>query len=885
MPVAALLGGTVPGLCAQPPLTVTLPAPLAGKITPVVSGREIMWQESARRAHDLGMPSVAADFYRQLVDAPGVDRAEMNLALATALLDAGRGEEAERVLQAMPEPHDAAWRLRTGLAAFQARRRGDAQAQWDAIKGDEISATDRAWYWFLTGALWDTAAVRDTTKANEFYLKAQAAAATELTRARFQLAGEQVRLRLLDRPSDASIRQMRDTAKQYAGRPVGYDAARTLAVALAESGQRAEAVTTLESTLRAMPARERGVIDELRFTLGMIGDRGLGGAGRNALVQLLETGTKIERQQQALQLLAQASSDEPARKQFREELDRLIAARPPHPNLESMLYYRAQLALTGKDFARAEEDAEALLKQFPLSPLRVHALGVLTQSAWEQDRFRRAADYAGKARADLAVLGGSTPGSGGFAPGRAELGVLAAEASFRGGDYRNAADAYDAVLRDRPAEFDPARLAALMYMRVLAEIRTGSSDAVRVLNEVERDPAFDLEHRWRAEWSLARDLQLRGEAGVGEAFARISALLREPAAGSELKPELRARVAWLQARLAFDNQKPEEAIRFASDLLAAPSDIDAKLKAQIASETMLLKARAEFALAREPAALETLGRLRAVYPAFDAAINSYLIEAEHYAAQDKIAEARARLIELTDNRAYDDSEYKPYALYRLALLSERLGREENLEEANRRIEELVTNPAAVGSDQALLFAARLRQGDIYRKRGDFAAAQRAYEDLVNRYPQRPDVVLALLALADCRNAQSSADVAPSTSHSDAAQMIYEQLRDRVDAPRDVRVEAGYKLGSLLARRGKIEEAARVWWQVVDDKSPTERDAKRPYWIARTLLDLGDLLEKRGSIEDAKSAYQLLLDKRLPFGEAVAQTRLQQLGLPPAKTTP
>jgi tetratricopeptide (TPR) repeat protein len=840
---------------------------------------------SAQRAQDLGMPAVAADFYRQLVDAPGVDRAEVNLALVTALLDAGQVDEAETVLQAMPEPHDAAWRLRMGLAAFQERRRGDAQAQWNAIKADELAEADRAWYWFFTGALYDTAPVRDITRANEFYVKAEAAAKTELARARFQLAGEQVRLRLFDRPSEGALRQMRETMRQYAGRGVGYDAARTLAVMLADSGQRAEAVTTLESTLRAVPARDRGVIDELRFALGMIGDRGRGGAGRNALVQLLETGLKTERQQQALQLLAQASGDEPARKQFREELDRLIAVRPPHPILESLLYYRAQLALAGKDFARAEEDAESLLKQFPLSPLRVHALGVLTQSAWEQARFRRAADYASKARADLAVLAASTPGSGGFSLGRADLGVFGAEASFRGGDYRNAADAYAAVLRERPAEFDAGRLASLMYMRVLAEIRAGSADAAKVLDEVERDPAFDLEHRWRAEWSLARDLQLRGETGVGEAFARISALLREPAAGAEaLKPELRARVAWLQARLAFDNQKPEEAVRFVDALLAAPLDVEPALGAQIVAESILLKARAEFALGREAEALATLGRLRAEHPTLDAAINSYLIEAEHYAAQDKIAEARDRLIKLTDNPAYKDSEYVPYALYRLALLSERLGREENLEEANKRIEELVQNRAAA-ADQTLIFAARLRQGDIYRKRGDFPAAQRAYEDLVNRYPQRPDVVLALLALADCRNAQSSADVAPSTSHSDAAQLIYEQLRDRVDAPRDVRVEAGYKLGALLARRGKPDDATRVWWQVVDDKTPTERDAKRPYWLARTLLDLGDLLEKRGRFDDAKSAYQLLLDRRLPFGAAVAQTRLDQLGVAPAKVNP
>ena len=89
-----------------------------------------------------------------------------------------------------------------------------------------------------------------------------------------------------------------------------------------------------------------------------------------------------------------------------------------------------------------------------------------------------------------------------------ELGVLEAEASFRAGDFRNAADAYAALLRERPVELEAARLASLIYMRVLAEIRSGSGEAAKVLDEVERDPVFDVENRWQAEWSLARDLQL-----------------------------------------------------------------------------------------------------------------------------------------------------------------------------------------------------------------------------------------------------------------------------------------------------------------------------------------------------------------------------------------
>ena len=45
---------------------------------------------------------------------------------------------------------------------------------------------------------------------------------------------------------------------------------------------------------------------------------------------------------------------------------------------------------------------------------------------------------------------------------------------------------------------------------------------------------------------------------------------------------------------------------------------------------------------------------------------------------------------------------------------------------------------------------------------------------------------------------------------------------------------------------------------------------------------GELLEKLDRLGDAREAYRLLLDKRLPFGEAVARTRLEQLGVPSPK---
>jgi TolA-binding protein len=886
------------------------PAPLTQSASPGSTGSAVLTLAAAERAHDLGLPSIAAEIYRQLRDVPGADRAALSLALVSALLDSGDASAAEKVLAEMPEPHEAAWHLRAGLAALQLRKREVAQAEWDIIKADDVPFADRAWYWFLTGALYDTVPYRDgatIAKANQYYTNAELAATTELARARFQLAGEQVRMSLLANPSESALRQVRETYENFKGRTLGHDSAKSYAVMLASLGRRSEAATFLERVLVTVPAQERAARDEMRFVLGLIGERGKGGAGRNALNQLLESGQNLVRERQALQLLAEASRDEPARGEFRKDLTKWIASKPPHPVLESLYFYRAQLALSDKDYVRAEEDANALLKQFPLSPLRVHALTMLTQSAWEQRRYRAAAEHARKARAEMGASSNvaqvptlsdaaSTPVTK-IVPVvvsprvRADLGVLEAEASFRAGDYRTAADAYAALLRERPAELEPKRIGELMFQRVLAEIKAPSGEPGKVLDELEHDPAFDVENRWQAEWNLARALQLQGEAGVKEAFARLNSLLREPSAdAAALKPDLRARMAWLRARLSFENGEPAETIRLVDSLLKSPFEVEPALKTEIASVLMLLKARAEFEVERETVAVETLKQLRADYPKTDAAISSYLIEAEHYAAQDKIDDARNRLIMLTDNPDphYKSSPYVPYALYRLALLSERLGREENLKEANQRIEDLVKSPATA-ADPTLLFAARLRQGDILRKLNQFPQAQQAYEDLVNRYPRRPDVVLAQLALADCHNVQSSGEDPAHATHADTAQLLFEQLRDRVDAPADVRVEAGYKLGALLARRGKKDQAARVWWTdvvspfLIDQPKRFEREAKRPYWLARTLCDLGDLQEKSGRLEEAKSAYLLVLEKRLPFGEAIARARLQQLGVRPAKS--
>jgi TolA-binding protein len=481
----------------------------------ITAGAGAVTWASAQRAQELGFPSVAAGIYRQLLAAPDADRAGLTLALAAVLLDDGRPAEAEKVLGELVGLRGSAWHLRAGLAAVQLKKVEVARAEFAAIRVDELSAPDRAWAWFLQGALYDLAPVQDVTKANEFYIKAEQAAVNEMARARFRLAGEQVRLGL-GRPSDAALRQARANYEQFRGRAVGDGFAKPLAVMLHLAGQTAEAVTFLQQNLQTLLPQERTRGDDLRLLLGMIADKAPGGVGRVALNQLVATGSNPDRQREALQLLARASQPDNVRGVFRAELNKLIDAPTKHPILESLLLFRAQVLLAEKDYAPAEKDVRQLLDNYPGSSFRVHAYGVLTASAWEQRRWRSAADHARKTRAELAP-GTALAGAPGAAQARAELVVLEAEAWFRAGsagdagDFRSAADAYAAALRERPEGVKPGDL---MFQRVLAEIKAGGVEAAQpLLDELGRDRAFDLENRWRAEWNLARALQIQGPAG------------------------------------------------------------------------------------------------------------------------------------------------------------------------------------------------------------------------------------------------------------------------------------------------------------------------------------------------------------------------------------
>jgi predicted negative regulator of RcsB-dependent stress response len=862
---ASLLAACV---CADALEPLNPPVPLSHREPATSPGEAALALTSAQRSEDLGFPSTAVALYRSMLAAPGADQGRLTLALSSALLDDGDVPAAGRALESYTGPRGSGWHLRAGLVAAYGQRMEQARSELAASHYDELEPADRGWHAFLQGMLAD--AGNEPARAGGYFQQAASAAVSDLQRARFLLAAEQVRLRV-GGVGDVQLEADRKNAETYQKQKIGYTFTREYAIALNARGHRQQAVEVLQNELRTLPAEERSETDHFRLLLGLIAGAE-SGVGRHELFELLAAGSDPDRQRIALQLLVRSSQSGAPRVELGERLDRLIAEPRPHPILESLLLTRAQLGLGDARYARAEGDAHTLLEKFPGSPLKAQAYAVLAGSAWEQYRYRTAADYAFKAGGEL------PPG-----PIRSEFGVLVAEAWYRAGlggrdpgDFRSAADAYAAALRSRPEGVRPG---LLMFQRVQSEIEAGAlATAVSVLDDLARDPAFDPEDRWEAEWNLARSLEVHGE--TAEAYERVNRLLRGPLPAT-LHAELTARMAWLQARLSFDARKPEETLAHVQSLAAASSGLAPELKAEVESTGELLRAQAYFELKRDAEAEETLSKLRDDFPRSESAVYSYIVEADRFAQQDKVVDAQRLLQKLADD--FPNSTYAPYALYQAALQAERLGTDKNLTEAYKLLFSLVNNPKYSASE--LIFPARMRIGDLLRELNQFPQAQQVYEYLVNNpaFASKPnDAILAQLALAECHEAQS----ADNASHADSATRIFEDLVERMDAPPDVRVEAGYNLGKILSR-SDAAKAQAVWWGDVVDAflvkpgGPQGLGPKGRWWIARTLLEVGALFEQQGRLEEAKRAWLLLVNSGLP-GEEIARERLARFHLPAAK---
>ena len=838
------------------------PAPFFPRATSVAPGPGLSLELEARRALNLGLTSIAASLYQDIFNDPATTptvRDRVAIDLATALIEEDRIADAAQVLRTFSGLPTPAVRLRLAMIAVRERRYDDARKEAQSLNPDELAPYDRGWLFFLRGQLAQLAG-DDGGQATAFFQQAEesaGAAGLEAQKAWFLLA--RLRLDLLSgTASDRNLMAWEKIIASHPGSAQAYRATSELAVGLAQLGQRPRAIKLLQDQLGFLNKSERKVIDEWQLLLGLIAGPEES-AGWVALRNLLLKSTDRDRQRVALRLLARASQAGARREDFRKLLDELIKDPNPHPILEYLLLFRAQTTITGTAETRytaAEDDAMRLLMEFPNSPLKAAALGVRITAAWEQSRYRQVATLAAEARAVLPA--GQT---------RAQLGVLLAEAYFRAAeagnspaDYRTAADAYGATLAEVPAGVP---VGDLMFQRVLAAINAGQLDvAENILDELARDPRLEASYRWQMEWNLARALQAANAAP--KAYERVNSLLTNAFIAASLPADLRASMAWLQVRLAYENNDPVRTLTLAEALAGSLDGVTPSLKNAIASNALLLHAQAGFALKdpdRRKAALEQLRKLRADYPASDSAIYSYIVEADAADADGLVLDAQKLVVDLADK--FPQSDYAPYALYRAALYAERRGPDRQYyEEANKILEDLVTKYP----NDPLVFYARLKQGNLLRDMNEYGRARTLYSSLVNTYKisQFADALSAELALADTEATLAASDPARA---SDAA-AIYERLYDLASAPPDLRVEAGHKLGIYRADRESPKRAYDVWWPmieafVLDDAKAAKLGANGRWWMTRTILKLAELQERQDEPREARRLYELIIEKNLP----------------------
>lgn len=839
------------------------------------SVRQIWQVRAADRALKMGFSSLAAAGYRELLETvPAEDsrRDELLLSLATALISDGKSAEAAAVLERRNDREAPAYQLRRAALDWQAHRWKELGERLEALDVDSLPDEERGWYFFLQGLAADRKGQKEV--ADEAFSQAFELAISPHQQAAFILGQHRARLFSGEANEELAVK-LKGQMEEFSGQTTGLRFAQQYAIVLNEIGQKEEAVKVIREQIQRISSAEKELRDQFLLLDGLISGAG-SGHGRESMRELLETGSSRRLQRIALQQLAGSVTDENSLF-ISGLLSRLIEA--GHPLVEELHLYRAQLTLRETDkavsaedqassFEQATVDAETILTQYPGSRLKVEALEVLAASAWEQRRYRTAANHLTKLREELPM-----------AQRRGEVGLLIADSYFRAGevnraveDYRNAADAYGTVLREHPDSISPG---LVFYQRILAEIRGNRmEDARRQLDEISEGLAIEPAFRWQAEWNFVKAMQRGGQ--MEQAYERVKALLSEESSNGIILDELRVRFAWLEAQLSFDAGQPEKTIPLAEAVMARvgeePSPVDEPVRSRIISYSLLLRGQAQLAVGEAAAALMAFKEIRERFPETDPAIYSILVEARYYTQVNRTVDAQQLLTSLAD--AHKESQYAPIALYEAALNAQRRGQESSYQDqAIALLERLV----AEYPGHELAFYARLDQGDLLRRLNRFEAAEMVYLSIENNFADHPDIFLAQLSLADSYLAQAGKNGKQKFENGVA---ILERLFDLPVVAVDVRAEAGFKLAFANARHDREDRAQQIYWAAVsnlylNEASSSQLGSRGRYWIARCLLEYGQQFEREGRLEEARKAYALIAEGGLP-GDSLAAANLARL---------
>jgi hypothetical protein len=869
------------------------------------AGVSAEWATAAGRdALRAGLPNLAQGLFAQALSAPGLDPAErdaLNLDLATAWLALDQTGNATLALQAVGAKDSGGYALLAALLAARSEQWPEAATQFARVNPDELSAEDRPWYYAAQGLLAEQA--KDAASAQVAWQRAVDAAATPLQKAQFEAAEWRGQMMMTDEATPELAALLQQRAKDYAGDPsAGVQFAKEYAIVLDKLGEKDAAVAVVTKLLDGMPDEDADAKDSVRLLLALLDPTSARAQLelKNVLQEHRAQPTQQELQTQEIALTLLESmlvnnselAGDPAGLQT--ILNDLINSQPRHPLQDRLYLLQAQLALSQGQLAEASASAHRLLDEYAGSSVHQEAWGLLAYIAWKSDppHYRDEADYLHRLWAEMPD-----------GPERTRLAGLLADAYFQSGDYPEAAAAYTALLGSaNPLE---ARK-DLLLRAVQSDILASRQDPTH-LDQARLDDALQLAEgaaaqgiapadRWEAEWNVLTALRDAGREA--DAFKHVDQLLgADQAAG--LSPGYRVRLRWLAARLAVDVSDPSATTRaqaLADELNALPAegvppDLDKDLLNKLKAQALLMQGQAAYYQNQMAAYHQYFDKLRTDYKDSEAAIYSTFFEARALAAAGETAEAERLMNDLADT--YKDSPYAPLALYESALYAEARAAvyvdaqgqpNDPLEDALGRLEVFVErdhDPKYAAIYDPLMYQVLLLQGDLERKDGNFETALTVYNVLLQDYPESdPNRPRAELDQADCLVEMSGKDA----TRREEAQSALERLMNLPSLPVDARVEAGFKLGYMLARDENPDDAAQAYYAVVrhfldDETLAAELGPQGRYWMSRCLFELADLYEQKNQFETAKQLYNQVLEHNLP-GQALASARLKP---PPAST--
>lgn len=749
--------------------------------------------------------------------------------------------------------------LLSAFVRWMERDMSAATALVEVISFDAVDPSDRPWLALLRALLLLHSG--DNESANELFAMAARLAPTPVLENHFEVI--RIREEMLQRRSDPdTVSALRETVRALRGERAGFEAARLLAISLNLRGDKDEAIQILNQQLASAGLRGAGLRADFLLLVGyMAGPESV--RGQLALRQIIEEGEGGAIPPLALTMLTFALVDSGQKAAFLQDIADWLERPENTPMTDRLLAHGAFLAAQLGRYAEAEAYARRLLDGHPESPHVLDALRSLAFISWNRrpPQYRTAADFLNQIRAQLPQ-----------GRERQQVGILMADCFFLNGDFVSASEAYGAALR----EVNDARAGRLLFQRVVSELAAGRfSLAQQFLDQAHRDDRLNPIYLWKAEWNLVQ--QMRQSGNPTDAIVRLQRFIEVNPLDVTRIGDLSVRMHWLYGRLLLETGNPDRALATANLLYQRLDDVldEEDWEAPISlvrSHLLLLIGESFMELGQRSDALETFALLRANHPESAAAILSFLVESRSALREDSLTGGQRSLLDLVEQ--FPNSPYAPIALWEAALNSEQRGLNVHLQEAIAILERLVTQYP----QHALVFFARIKQGDIARRLNDFPSALLLYERAIAQFPDHPERFRAELNRADTLMALATDD----RRRAEAAIILYERNTLLASVPAAVRLEAGYKWARALLQLGDIPGFEAALWlayhRLIEDSNVNARifaqDAGR-YWAARLLIELAEF---QLSADLPNLARQLLvrhIELQLP-GIQQVESRLQAL---------